>query len=80
MKRKGYAHETLSLFFKTYGSPPKMVIYISKEKTLGLFMRKCQEEYFHIKQTDPYSPWQLQAEGTIIDLKKGAGRNMVLCR
>ena len=31
----------------------------------------------HIKQTGPYSQWQLQAEGTIRELKKGAGRNMV---
>ena len=26
----------------------------------------------------PYYPWQLQAEGNIRDLKKGAGRKMVL--
>ena len=34
-KNKVYAHETLSLFFKRDGVPPKMVIYGSKEQTLG---------------------------------------------
>ena len=33
--------------------------------------------YCNINHTEPYSPWQLQAEGNIRELNKGAGRNMV---
>ena len=77
MKRKGDAYETLSLFFKRDVVPPKTVMDASKEQTLGSFRKKCQEADFHIKQTEPYSPWQLQSEGTIRDMKKGDGRKMV---
>ena len=35
MKNKGDAHETLSLFFKRASVLPKMVMYGSKEHTLG---------------------------------------------
>ena len=43
IKRKGDAHETLSLFFNRYGVIPKIVMYGSKEQTLGLFKNECQE-------------------------------------
>ena len=49
----------------------------SKEQTLGSFRKKCQEADCNIKQMDPYSPWQLQAEGNIRDMKKVTVRNMV---
>ena len=49
MKRKGYENETLSLFFKIDGVPPKIVMVVSKEQTLGSFRKKFQEAYFHIK-------------------------------
>ena len=55
----------------------KMVMDGSKEQTLGLFRKKFQETDFHIKQTDPYSSWKLQAEETIRELKRCAGRKMV---
>ena len=42
-----------------------------------MFSKKFQEADLHIKQTEPYSPWQLQAEGDIRDLNKGAGSMMV---
>ena len=59
MKRKGDAHESLYLFFKRDGVPHKMVMGVSKEKTLGSFRKKCQEVDFHIKQMEPYYLWQL---------------------
>ena len=52
-------------------------MYGSKEITLRSIRKKFQEAHFHIKQTDPFYPWQIQSEGTIRDLKKGAGKNMV---
>ena len=53
MKRKGDAHETISLFFKRYSEPTKIVIDGSKEQTLRLFRNNFQEEDCHIKQTEP---------------------------
>ena len=76
-KRKADAHETLYVFIKRDGVPPKIVIYGSKEQYLGSFSRKCQEEGFHIKQTNTYSQWKLQTEENIREPKKGAGRKMV---
>ncbi len=37
MKRKGDAHETLSLVFQRDGVPPTMVTNDSKEQTKGVF-------------------------------------------
>ena len=59
MKRKGDAHDTLHLFFKIDGVPPKMIMDRSKEQTLGSFRKKCQDPDFHIKQTETYSTWKL---------------------
>ena len=49
MKMKGDAHETLSLLFKIYGVPHKMVMDVSKKQTLGPFRKKCQETDCHKK-------------------------------
>ena len=57
MKKKVDGHKTLSLLFKRDGMLPKMVMDVSKDQTLVLFRNKYQEEDFHIKQTEPYSPW-----------------------
>ena len=65
IKKNVDAHENLSIFFKINGVPPKMVMYGSKEQTLGSFRKKCQEEDCYINQTDKYSPWKLQSEGNI---------------
>ena len=75
--RKGDAHETLSTVFKRDGVPPKIVADGSKEQTLGKFKRKCNEADCHLVQTEPYSPWQMAAEGMIRELKKGASRKMI---
>ena len=65
MKRKGEAHETLSLLFHRDGDPPTMVTDGSKEQTLGDFRRKLREADCHPRVTEPYSPWQQAAEGCI---------------
>ena len=59
MKKKGDGNETLSLFFKRDGVPPKMVIDGLKEQTLGSFIKKGQEADFHINKMEPYYPWKL---------------------
>jgi hypothetical protein len=43
MKRKGEAHEILSLLFQRNGVPPTMVTNDSKEQTKGEFRCKLKE-------------------------------------
>ena len=65
MKTKGQAHEVLSLLFAQEGIPNKMIMDGSKEQTMGEFRRKTRQAGCHVKQTEPYSPWQNTAEGAI---------------
>ena len=43
MAQKGDTHETLSLLFKRYGVPSKMIVDESKEQILGKFNKKSKE-------------------------------------
>ncbi len=54
MKRKGDAHETLSLVFQRDGVPPTMVTDDSKEQTKGEFRQKLKEADCHLQVTEPY--------------------------
>jgi hypothetical protein len=65
MTKKSKTHETLSLVFHRDGVPPTMIFDGSKEQTLGSFRRKLREADCHPRQTEPYSPWQMAAEGCI---------------
>jgi hypothetical protein len=80
MKRKGDAHETLSLVFQCDGVPPTMVTDDSKEQTKGEFRHKLKEADCHPRVTEPYSPWQQAAEGFIRELKRGSSRKMIKSR
>jgi type II secretory pathway component HofQ len=77
MQTKSQAHETLSMLHQQVGVPNVMIMDGSKEQTLGQFRHKCRQAGSHVKQTEPYSPWQNAAEGAIRELKKGSGREMV---
>ena len=76
MKRKGEAHEALSLLFAREGVPPKLIIDGAKEMKLGEFARKCKEASCYLRSTEPYSPWSNSAEREIRELKKGAARKL----
>ena len=60
------------------GVPPHLKMDVSKEQTLGEFRKKTRQFGCHIKQSKPYSPWQIMAEGAIIELKRGSGRKMMI--
>ncbi len=77
MKRKGEAHETLSLMFHRDGVPPTMVTDGSKEQTLGDFRRKLREADCQLRVTEPYSLWQQAAEGCIREIKRGSSRKII---
>ena len=59
------------------GVPPHLILDGSKEQTLGEFRKKARQFGCHIKQSEPYSPWQIMAESAIRDLKRGSGRKMM---
>ncbi len=54
MKRKGDAHETLSLVLQHDGVPMTMVINDSKEQTKGEFRQKLKEADCHTRVTEPF--------------------------
>ena len=48
MRRKGEAHETLSVLFRREGVPPVMIVDGSKEQTSVEFRRKLKEADCHL--------------------------------
>ena len=73
MKQKADAHEGISLMAQCDGVPPCIIMDGSKEQTMGTFCKKAKEMGAHVKQIEPYSPWQNAAELTICELKKDVG-------
>ena len=74
MAKKSDAHDTLSLFFAKEGVPSTLVMDGTREQVMGEFRCKARHADCHVKQTEPYSPWQNAAESTITELKERAGR------
>jgi hypothetical protein len=79
MKRKGDAHETMSLVFQCdcKGVPPTMVTGDSREQTKWEFQHKLKEADCDPRVTEPYSPWLHPAKGCICELKKRSSRKMI---
>ena len=77
IKLKSEAHEYFSMLSKLYGVPPKIVVYNSKEQSLGNFASKCRESNCHLVNTDPYSPWMMAVKGCIKHLKQVLPRKML---
>ena len=69
-KKKSKANETLSIMFKRDGVPSRMILYNSKDQSLGEFRRKCREADCHLINLEPYSPWHISDEGCIKEIKK----------
>jgi transposase len=74
MKKKSDAHFGLSLMAQRDGVPTRIVMDGAREQTMGKFMKKAREMGCHVRQTEPYSPWQNAAEGAIREVKRSAGR------
>jgi hypothetical protein len=77
MAKEKDAHGALSLLFHPDGIPNVMVMDGAKAHIQGDFQRKLREAGCHIKQTDPYTPKSNAAVGSIRELKRGIGREMV---
>ena len=56
MRKKGEAHNNLSMVFTHDDVPPWMIVDNSKEQPLGEFRRKCREADCHLVNSEPYSP------------------------
>jgi hypothetical protein len=63
--------------FKHDVIPPKMILEGSKEQVKGVFRHKLKEVNFHMQVTEPCSPWQQAAKGSICKLKKGVSCKMI---
>ena len=70
MKLKSKAHEALSLLFLQDGVPLAITHDNTKEMVLSEFNRKFKEASFHLRQTEPFTPWSNAAEREIKELKK----------
>jgi hypothetical protein len=77
MVKEKDAHEALLLLFHQDGVPNGMVMYGANAQTQGGFRRKLREAGYHINKTDPHTPTSNAAEGSIRELKRGVGREMV---
>jgi hypothetical protein len=69
--------DALSLLFHRDGVPNVMVMDGANAQIQGYFRRKLREAGCHIKQTEPNKPKSNAAEGSIRELKRGVGREMV---
>jgi len=76
MHRKAEAGEALVEFIQDIGIPSEMHNDDAKEQTLGKWKETIQK--YQIKQTlsEPYSPWQVRAEGYICEVKKSVRQLM----
>jgi hypothetical protein len=77
MAKEKDAHEALLLLFHRDGVPNDMVMNGAKAQIQGDFQRKLREAGCHIKQTEPHTPKSNAAEGSIRELKRGVGHEMV---
>jgi hypothetical protein len=77
MAKENDAHEKLSLLFHRDGEPNVMVMDGVNAHIQGGFQQKLREAGCHIKQTELHTPKSNAEEGSIRELKRGVGREMV---
>jgi hypothetical protein len=77
MAKEKDAQEALSLLFHRDDVPNVMVMDGAKAQIQRGFQQKLREAGCHIKQTEPHTPKSNTAEGSIRELKRGVGREMV---
>jgi hypothetical protein len=77
MAKEKDAHEALPLLFHRDGVPNVMVMDGTKAQIQGGFRRKLLEAVCHTKHTEPHTPTPNASEGSITELKRGVGLEMV---
>ena len=71
MAQKNEAHDKLFLMLNRDRVPQKMIVYKSREQSLGAFSHKCREEKCHLHNSKPFLPWSHMDEGCICRLNRG---------
>jgi hypothetical protein len=77
MQAKSDVADTLSAFIHEVGIPHALHSDDAKELMHGSFKQLCKDYSIPCTYTEPYSPWQNRAEGSIRDLKRHVHRKMV---
>jgi hypothetical protein len=70
MCRKAEAGDSLNDFIQDIGIPSKIHTDVSKEQTQGKWAQFMKKFGIKSTQSEPYSPWQVRAEGCIREVKK----------
>ena len=76
MRRKAEAGDSLVEFIQDVGIPSEMHTDMSKEQTLGKWGQTMKKFDIKSTQSEPYSPWQVRAEGCIREVKKSTRQIM----
>jgi hypothetical protein len=76
MKLRSQAHSTLSQFIHEVGIPSAILSDDALELMKGKFKDLCKEFHTPCNYTEPYSPWQNRAEGSIRELNRHTRRKM----
>jgi transposase len=76
MKLRSQAHQTLSTFIHEVGIPAAIHSDDAPELMQGKYKELCKEFHIPCTYTEPYSPWQNRAEGSIRELKRHTQRKM----
>ena len=77
IRTKGQAPEALSILFHRDGVPPALIVDGAKEFVSIDYKKRVRQAGCDFRTTEPYSPWQNTAEGTIRELKKDTARVML---
>ncbi len=76
MKKKRFACNALLEFIRDVGIPSTLHTDNAKELTYGGWKKITSEHQIPQTLAEPYSPWQVRAEGAIRELKRGVNRLM----
>ena len=77
MVQKSEVHNKLPLIFERDGVRPKIIVYKSKEQSLGAFVHKCREAEYHLVNIKPCLPWSQMYEECIRELKRGSSIQLI---
>ena len=78
--KESMSHKALLLIFNCIGIPLLLIADNAKVLQMGKYKQKCKEADCYTRSPELFSPWQVAAEGTIRELKKGNGRKMILTK
>jgi hypothetical protein len=74
MTKESEVHEPLDLFLGRFGIPEALISDGAKSYTGGEYRKKAKQAGIFCKLTDPYIPWQNQAESEIKEVKRLASK------